>query len=42
MSARRPDPAQKAGFPLWDCVFLIGKLFDFPIAFALRRYSLLP
>jgi len=32
----------KAAFPLWDSAFLIGKLFGFPIAFALQHYSLLP
>jgi hypothetical protein len=31
-----------SGFLLWNIAFLIGKLFAFPIAFALRRYSLLP
>gem|GEM_PF-6652936 len=42
MRVPRWPPVQNPAFLLWDFVFLIGKAFDFPIAFALRRYSLLP
>jgi hypothetical protein len=33
---------KKTAFSLWNSAFLIGKLFGFPIAFALQHYSLLP